>query len=64
MAPDPRLRLQRRRRPPVSWPVYERHRGFRYTGGLRSVTYTPGAQAPYAPELVARALREAAAAFE
>lgn len=44
--------------------MYERHRGFRYTGGLRSVTYTPGAQAPYAPELVARALREAAAAFE
>ena len=49
---------------PVSWPVYERHRSFRYTGGLRAVTYRPGDPAPYDPETVARALREAAAAFE
>ncbi|MET9468802.1 arylsulfatase [Streptomyces sp. NPDC006544] len=64
MAPLQGISVGVDRKSPVSWPVYERHRGFRYTGGLRSVTYTPGARAPYAPELVARALREAAAAFE
>ncbi|TJZ56969.1 arylsulfatase [Streptomyces piniterrae] len=64
MAPLQGISVGVDRRSPVSWPVYERHRSFRYTGGLRSVTYTPGAQAPYAPEVVARALGEAAAAFE
>ncbi|WP_158714884.1 hypothetical protein [Streptomyces erythrochromogenes] len=31
---------------------------------VRSVTYNPGAQAPYDPAVVAHALKEAAAAFE
>ncbi|MGW6612676.1 hypothetical protein ACWGA0_04335 [Streptomyces erythrochromogenes] len=64
MAPLQGISVGVDRRSPVSWPVHERHRSFRHTGGLRSVTYAPGAQAPYDPALVARALREAAAAFE
>ncbi|MFE2166467.1 arylsulfatase [Streptomyces sp. NPDC059447] len=64
MAPLQGISVGVDRRSPVSWPVHERHRSFRYTGGLRSVTYTPGDRAPYAPEVVARALGEAAAAFE
>ncbi|MFE4638623.1 arylsulfatase [Streptomyces sp. NPDC056773] len=64
MAPLQGISVGVDRRSPVSWPVHERHRSFRYTGRLRSVTYAPGAQAPYDPALVARALREAAAAFE
>ncbi|WP_195911143.1 hypothetical protein [Streptomyces kaniharaensis] len=49
---------------PVSWLVFERHRTFRYGGGLRSVPHLPGEPTPYDPETVAQALREAAAAFE
>ncbi|MGW4891831.1 arylsulfatase [Kitasatospora sp. NPDC004240] len=64
MAPFQGISVGIDRKSPVSWPVYERHRTFRYTGGLHSVTYRPGAPAPYDPETVARALREAAAAFE
>lgn len=64
MAPLQGISVGVDRKSPVSWPLHERHRSFRYTGGLRSVTYTPGVQAPYDPALVARALREAAAAFE
>ncbi len=64
MAPLQGISVGVDRKSPVSWPVYERHRSFRYTGRLRSVTYTPGEQAPYDPALVARALQEAAAAFE
>ncbi|MGW6917808.1 arylsulfatase [Kitasatospora sp. NPDC054939] len=64
MAPFQGISVGVDRKSPVSWPVYERHRSFRYSGGLRSVTYTPGEPAPYDPETVARALREAAAAFE
>ena len=30
------------RRSPVSWELYERFGPFRYTGDLRSATYTPG----------------------
>ncbi|MDI2127460.1 arylsulfatase [Yinghuangia seranimata] len=52
------------RKSPVSWPVYERHGAFRYSGALRAVTYTPGAPAAYDPETVVRTLREAAATYE
>jgi arylsulfatase len=48
------------RRSPVSWPVYERHGPFPYSGQLESVTYTPGEAAPYDPALVFRAARESA----
>ena len=52
------------RRSPVSWPVYERHGPFPYTGDLTSVTYTPGAPGPYAPEVLVELLTAAAAAGE
>ncbi|AUG80568.1 arylsulfatase [Kitasatospora sp. MMS16-BH015] len=64
MAPFQGISIGIDRKSPVSWPVFERHGTFRYTGDLHSVTYLPGAPAPYDPETVAQALREAAAAFE
>ncbi|MGV9263245.1 arylsulfatase [Kitasatospora sp. NPDC003701] len=64
MAPFQGISVGVDRKSPVSWPVYERHRSFRYTGALHAVTYRPGEPAPYDPETVAQALREAAAAFE
>ncbi|MER5865848.1 arylsulfatase [Kitasatospora sp. NPDC002040] len=64
MAPFQGISVGIDRKSPVSWPLWERHRTFRYTGALHSVTYTPGAPAPYDPETVVTALREAAAAFE
>ncbi|MFJ3789547.1 arylsulfatase [Kitasatospora sp. NPDC090091] len=64
MAPFQGISVGVDRKSPVSWPVHQRHRSFRYTGGLRAVTYVPGEPAPYDPETVAQALRDAAAAFE
>ncbi|MFE2107399.1 arylsulfatase [Kitasatospora sp. NPDC059463] len=64
MAPFQGISVGVDRRSPVSWPVYERHRSFRYSGELRAVTYLPGDPAPDDPAVVASALREAAAAFE
>ncbi|MBD0688230.1 arylsulfatase [Streptomyces sp. CBMA123] len=64
MAPFQGISVGLDRKSPVSWPLFERHRSFRYTGALRSVTYVPGEPAPYDPETVARALQAAAAAFE
>ncbi|MFC8174326.1 arylsulfatase [Streptomyces sp. NPDC057242] len=64
MAPFQGISVGVDRKSPVSWPLYERHRSFRFTGRLRSVTYRPGAPGPDAPEAVAAALKEAAAAFE
>lgn len=64
MAPFQGISVGIDRKSPVSWPLHERHRSFRCTGALHSVTYLPGGPAPHDPETVARALREAAAAFE
>ncbi|GCB44856.1 arylsulfatase [Streptomyces sp. NL15-2K] len=64
MAPFQGVSVGLDRKSPVSWPLYERHGVFRYTGALRSVTYDPGAPGPDSPQAVAQALREAAAAFE
>ncbi|MGW4649926.1 arylsulfatase [Kitasatospora sp. NPDC004289] len=64
MAPFQGISVGVDRKSPVSWPVYERHRSFRYGGRLHAVTYLPGEPAPYDPETVATALKEAAAAFE
>ncbi|MFF9428854.1 arylsulfatase [Streptomyces sp. NPDC014746] len=64
MAPFQGVSVGVDRKSPVSWPLYERHRSFRFTGRLHSVTYRPGAPGPDAPEAVAAALKEAAAAFE
>jgi hypothetical protein len=52
------------RRSPVSWPVYERHGSFRYTGNLASVTYFPGEPAAYDPQLVYLAMQHAAHAYD
>lgn len=64
MAPLQGISVGVDRKSPVSWPLYERHRSFPYTGRLRAVTYTPGAPAAYDPETVIRTLREAAATYE
>ncbi len=63
MAPFQGISVGVDRRSPVSWPLHQRHGGFRHTEGLRSVTYRPGAAAPDSPAAVAAAPREAAAAF-
>jgi arylsulfatase len=52
------------RRSPVSWPLYERHRSFPFDGDLRSVTYVPGAPAPYDPQLVYLAAQRAMHAYD
>ncbi|RJL24204.1 arylsulfatase [Bailinhaonella thermotolerans] len=52
------------RRSPVSWPVYERHGPFPYTGDLISATYRPGRPAPYDPAEVLSALRSAAESYD
>jgi arylsulfatase A-like enzyme len=52
------------RRGPVDWGVYQRHGAFRYSGDLRSVTYTSGASAPYDPVTVKHATQEATRAYE
>nr|WP_200931256.1 arylsulfatase [Frankia sp. R43] len=64
MAPFQGISVGVDRRSPVSWPVHERHRTFRYTGQLRSVTYTSGEPGPDDLETLVRVMREAAAAFE
>ncbi|WP_436787089.1 arylsulfatase [Yinghuangia sp. YIM S10712] len=64
MAPLQGISVGVDRKSPVSWPVYERHGAFRYSGTLRAVTYTPGAPAAYDPETVLRTLRDAAATYE
>lgn len=64
MAPFQGISVGIDRKSPVSWPLFERHRSFRYGGVLRSVTYTPGEPGPDSPEAVAAALKQAAAAFE
>ncbi|MCS0634850.1 arylsulfatase [Streptomyces sp. LP05-1] len=64
MAPFQGISIGVDRKSPVSWPVYERHGTFRYTGALHVVGYTPGEPGPDAPAVITAALREAAAAYE
>ena len=64
MAPFQGIDVGINRRSPVSWPVFERHGSFPYTGDLDAVTYVPGAYAPYSPEAVLAATIEAAHAYE
>jgi arylsulfatase A-like enzyme len=52
------------RRSPVHWDLHERHGAFRYTGGLRSVTYSPGAKPEFDVALVAHATRESTRVYE
>ena len=64
MAPFQGIDVGIDRRSPVSWPVFERHGSFPYTGELEAVTYVPGPYAPYSPEAVLAATIEAAHAYE
>lgn len=52
------------RRSPVSWPLYEKHGSFAYSGRIRSATYQPGDVAPDAPERRIEAMRAAGLRFE
>ncbi|MEQ8840814.1 MAG: arylsulfatase [Acidimicrobiales bacterium] len=47
------------RRSPVIWSVFETHGPFPYRGELKSVTYRPGAAAPYDPEQMVTAMQAA-----
>ena len=44
--------------------MHERHRSFRFTGDLRTVSYVPGALTPDGPAVLAAALRAGASRFE
>lgn len=52
------------RRSPVSWSIHQRHGTFPFSGDLRSVTYTPGADAPDSPVSFMDFLREWGRRFE
>jgi len=64
MAPFQGFSIGPDRKSPVSWPLYQRHGPFRYSGRLTAVTYTPGDPAPDDRRAVERVLKEAAASFE
>ena len=64
MAPFEGIDVGIDRRSPVSWPVYERHGPFPFTGHLESVTYTPGAPAPDSPADFVEFLRDWGRRFE
>lgn len=49
---------------PVHWDLHGRYRSFRYTGWLHTVTYTPGEQASYDPDVVVRAARASAHRYD
>jgi len=49
---------------PVHWDLYEAHGSFRFSGDLRSVTYLPGAPAPFSSEVLAELARDADDAFD
>jgi len=48
----------------VCWSLYERHGPFPYSGGLDSVSYTPGASAPDSPTDFLEMLRDWGRRFE
>jgi arylsulfatase len=64
MAPFQGIDVGINRRSPVSWPLFERHGSFRYTGVIEALTYVPGPYAPYSPDAVLAATIEAAHAYE
>lgn len=47
------------RRSPVVWSLFEKHGPFPYTGELVTITYRPGAPAPYDPQQLVEAMRSA-----
>jgi hypothetical protein len=52
------------RRSPVHWGIYERYGAFPYSGGLHSVTYTPGDRPSYDANLLAQATRASTRVYE
>jgi arylsulfatase len=64
MAPFEGIDVGIDRRSPVSWPLYERHGVFPFTGRLRHVRYQPGQPAPDAPTQFLDMLREWGRSFE
>jgi arylsulfatase len=64
MAPFSGIDVGVNRGGPVSWPLYERRGSFRYSGGLRSVTYTPGEHADYDPAMLLERERDVAAFYD
>lgn len=52
------------RRSPVSWRIYQQHGTFPFSGRLRSVTYTPGPEAPDSPTSFIDVLKEWGRRFE
>lgn len=49
---------------PVSWPMHEKHRAFKFTGKLHHVTFVPGELADFNREEYFRAWRDAAPTFD
>ena len=64
MAPFSGIDVGLNRGGPVHWELYERHRCFPYTGGLRSATWLPGEVAGYNPELIVAAELETALFYD
>ena len=64
MAPFEGISVGRDPRSPVDWDLNRRFGSFAWTGALRSVNYTPGADAPDAPSTMVEMLRELGRAFE
>jgi len=64
MAPFQGIDIGIDRRSPVSWPLFQRHGGFAFTGQLHQVAYAPGQQAPDSPENYLDMLREWGRSFE
>jgi arylsulfatase len=52
------------RRSPVSWPLFERHGPFAYSGVIEHVRYIPGAVAPDGPSAMREILTQLGLAFE
>jgi arylsulfatase len=52
------------RRSPVSWPLYERHGTFPYSGRIDRVRYRPGELLSNAPQLQVERMREAGLRFQ
>ena len=64
MAPFQGIDVGIDRRSPVSWPVYERHGPFPYSGTLDPVRWEPGEPAPDAPAQFMDLMREVARGYE
>lgn len=64
MAPFQGIDIGIDRRSPVSWPVYERHGPFAFSGVLHHVDYLPGTPAPDSPENFLEMLAEWGRTFE